>query len=52
MEMAIFAKDRIEVRNSRRDKATLTDPTEPIYEVKINGETDAQKTSGYVNKER
>ena len=31
MEMAIFAKEGNEVQNSRRDKTTLTDPTEPIY---------------------
>ena len=42
-EMALFAKDQIEVRNLQRNIPPLVEPTEPIYEVKINGETDAQR---------
>ena len=41
-EMAVFAKDGIEVRNLQRKKPPLVEPTEPIYEVEINGETEAQ----------
>ena len=41
--MAVFAKDGIEVRNLERNKNPLVEPTEPIYEVEINGETDAQR---------
>ena len=42
-EMAVFATKGIEVRNLQRNRPPLVEPTEPIYEVKINGETDAQR---------
>ena len=41
--MAIFAKDGIEVRNLLRARPALTEPAEPIYELEITGETDAQR---------
>ena len=41
-EMAVFAKDGVEVRNLQRNKPQLVEPTEHIYEVKTNGETEAQ----------
>ena len=41
--MAVFAKDRIEVRNLQRNKHPLVEPTEPVYQVEITGETDAQR---------
>ena len=33
----------IEIRNLLRAKPTLVDPAEPVYEVEIQGETDAQR---------
>ena len=41
--MAIFAKDGIEVRNLLRARPALVEPQEPVYEVEITGETEAQK---------
>ena len=41
LEMAVFAKDGIEIRNLQRSKPPLVEPTEPIYEVEITGETEA-----------
>ena len=41
--MAVFAKDGIEIRNLQRNKPPLVEPTEPVYEVEITGETEAQK---------
>ena len=41
MEMAIFAKDGIEVRNLLRAQPTLVEPSESVYEVEITGETEA-----------
>ena len=38
-EMALFAKEVIEVRNLQKNKPPLHEPTEPIYEVEITGET-------------
>ena len=35
-------KKRIEIQNLIREKAEVTLPTEPILEVEIQGETDAQ----------
>ena len=43
MEMAIFAKDGIEVRNLLRARPTLVEPAEPVYELEITGETEAQR---------
>ena len=43
LEMAVFAKDGIEVRNILRAKPALIEPAEPIYEVVITGEMEAQK---------
>ena len=42
-EMAVFAKDGIEVRNLQRNRPPLVEPTESKYEVEITGETDAQR---------
>ena len=43
VELAVFAKDGIEVRNLLRDKWKIVDPTEPVFEVEITGETEAQR---------
>ena len=43
LEMAVIAKDGIEVRNLLRAKPPLVEPTEPIYEVEIISETEAQR---------
>ena len=41
--MAVFAKDGTEIRNLERVRTTLVEPAEPVYEVEITGETDAQR---------
>ena len=41
--MAVFARDGIENRNLLRARPTLIEPAEPVYEVEITGETDAQR---------
>ena len=43
MEMAVFAKDGIEIRNLLGPKPSLTDPVELVYDIEIQGETDAQR---------
>ena len=43
METAIFAKDGIEVRKLLRARPALVEPPEPVYEIEITGETDAQR---------
>ena len=43
VEMAVFAKDGIEIRNLLGDKPELVDPPEPILEVEITVERDAQR---------
>ena len=43
LEMAVFAKDGIEIRNLLRAKPPLVEPSEPLYEVEIVGKTEAQK---------
>ena len=43
LEMAVFAKDGIEIKNLLRARPTLVEPAEPVYEIKITGETDAQR---------
>ena len=35
LEMVVFAKDGIEIRNLLRARPTLVEPTEPVYEVEI-----------------
>ena len=45
-EMAVFAKDGIEVRNLPRNKPPLVERTEPIYEVEIMGETKPKRKTG------
>ena len=42
-EVAVFTKDGIEVRNLQGNKPVLVEPTEPIYEIEVTGETEAQK---------
>ena len=44
--MAVFAKDGIKVRNFQRNKPPLLEPTEPIYEVEITGETKLKRKIG------
>ena len=41
--MAVFAKDGIEIRNLLRARPTLVEPVEPVNEIEITGETDAQR---------
>ena len=43
LEMAVFAKDGIEVRNLLRKRPPLVESSEPVYEFEITGETDAQR---------
>ena len=43
LEMTVFAKDGIEVRNLLRTKPSLVEPSESIYEVEITGEMEAQR---------
>ena len=43
VELAVFAKDGIEIQNLLREKPNITLPTEQILEVEIHGETDAQR---------
>ena len=49
LEMAVFAKNEIEVRNQLRARRHLVEPSEPAYEVEITGETEAQKKNREVN---
>ena len=41
--MAVFARDDIEIRNLLRTRPTLVKPAEPVYEVEITRETEAQR---------
>ena len=41
--MAVLAKDGIEIRNLLRTRPQLVEPSEPIYEVEITGEMEAQR---------
>ena len=41
--MAVFAKDGVEIRNLLRRRPQLVEPSEPVYEVEITVETEAQK---------
>ena len=43
MEMAIFAKDGIDVRNLLRARLTLVEPAELVFELEITRETEAQR---------
>ena len=43
LEMAVFAKDGIEIRNLLRARPKLVEPVKPAYEVQITGETDAHR---------
>ena len=43
LEMAVFAKDGIEFRNFLRIRQQLVGQSEPVYEVELTGETEAQK---------
>ena len=51
-EIAVFAKDGIEVRNLQGNKPALVEPTEPIYEIEITGETEAQKKNREVRNQK
>ena len=50
--MAAFAKDGIEIRNLLRARPTLVEPAEPVYELEIAGETEAQKNREVRNQEK
>ena len=39
LEIAVFAKDGIEIRFLLRDRPQLVEPSEPVCEVEITGET-------------
>ena len=41
--MAVFAKDRIVIRKLLRARLTLVEPSEPVYELEITGETKTQR---------
>ena len=43
LEMAVFAKDGIEIQNLLRTRPQLVEPSEAVYEVEITGETEAQR---------
>ena len=43
LEMTVFAKHGIEIRNLLQAKPPLVEPSEPIYELEITGETEAQR---------
>ena len=43
LEMAVFAKDGIEIRNLLRTRPQSVETSEPVYEVEITGETEAQR---------
>ena len=43
LEMAVFAKDWIEIRNLLRARPTLVEPAKFVYELEIQGETEAQR---------
>ena len=43
MELAVFAKDGIEFQNLLREKPEVTSFTEPILELEIQGEIEAQR---------
>ena len=47
--MAVFAKDGIEIRNLLRARPTLVEPAEPVYELEITGETEAQRKNHKVS---
>ena len=42
MEMAVLAKDGIEVRTLLRARPRIKEPTEPIYELEVNNETEIE----------
>ena len=50
IEMAILAKDGIEVRTLRHVKPRAIEPTEPIYELEITGKTEAEKRKQDIQK--
>ena len=53
MEMAVLAKDRIEVRNILRTSAPDNDQTETIHELETSGETEAEKRKmGYTQSKK
>ena len=43
LEMAVFAKHGIEIRSLLRAKPPLVESSEPIYELEVTGETEAQR---------
>ena len=43
LEMAVFAEDGIEIRNLLRARPQLVEPSEPVHEVEITAETEAQR---------
>ena len=51
-EMALFAEDWIEVKSLQRTRPPLIKSTEPMYEVEINGKTDAQRKNSEVRNQK
>ena len=49
LELALFAKDGIEIRTILRTRPPLVEPSEPVYEVEITGETEAQRKNREVH---
>ena len=51
--MAVSAKNGTGVRTLQRNKPELVEPTEPIYEIEITGDTEAQeKNRKFKNQEK
>ena len=48
MEMAVLAKDGKKVRMLLQSRTPIIEPTEPIYEIEIKGETEAEKEKRYI----
>ena len=49
LEMAVFAKDGIEIRILLRARPTLVETAEPVYKLEIQGETEAQRKNREVH---
>ena len=52
MEIAILAKDRIDVRIILHPKVPITNLTEPIYELEVEGRNRGRKTKTRLKKPR
>ena len=49
LELALFAKDGIEIRTIFRTSPQLVEPSEPVYEVEITSETETQRKNREVH---